>query len=101
MVPFSSTHGFKLVSWFIECKVPKSQLNEFFVSGLGNALSARYSSMHMLENILLVLDPHSAYLQWNQGQVDDGNRTLPFFYPNVLDSVKYLLRQIAYTYVFV
>jgi hypothetical protein len=94
--PFSSAHGFKLASWFIEGKVPKSRINEYFSSGLGNASSAGYSSMHTLENLLQALDPHSAYLQWNEGQVDDGKRTLPFFYRNVLDCVRYLLRQIAY-----
>jgi len=94
--PFSSGHGFKLPSWFIEAKVPKSPINEYFWSGLGNASSAGYSSMHTLENLLQALDTHSAYLQWNEGQVDDGKRTLPFFYRNVLDCVRYLLRQITY-----
>jgi len=94
--PFSSAHGFKLASWFIEGKVPKSRINESFLSGLGNASLAGYSSMHTLENLLQALDPHSAYLQWNEGQVDDGQRTLPFFYRNVLDGLRYLLRQIAY-----
>ena len=94
--PFSSAYSFKLASWFIEGKVPKSRINEYFSSGLGNASSAGYSSMHTLENLLLALDPHSAYLQWNEGYVDDGKRTLPFFYRNVLDCVRYLLRQIAY-----
>jgi len=28
--------------------------------------------MHTLDNLLQALDPHSAYLQWNEGQVDDG-----------------------------
>jgi len=93
--PFSSVPSCKLASWFIEGKVPKSQINEYFSSGLGNASSAGYSSMHTLEKLLQALDPHSAYLQWKEGQVDDGKRTLPFFYHNVLDCVRYLLRQIA------
>ena len=52
--------------------------------------------MHTLENLLQAFDPHSAYLQWNEGQVDDGKRTLQFFYRNVLDCVRHLLRQIAH-----
>jgi len=52
--------------------------------------------MHTLENLLQALDPHSAYLQWNKGQVDDCKRTLAFLYRNVLDCVSYLVRQIAY-----
>jgi len=42
------------------------------------------------------LDPHSLYLQWFEGQVEDTKRTLSFFYRNVLDCVRYLLRLIAY-----
>jgi len=60
--PFSGVNSFKLVSWFIEGKVPKSQMNEYFSSGFGNASSTGYSSMHMLENLLQALDPHSTYL---------------------------------------
>lgn len=94
--PFSSAHGFKLASWFIQGKVPKSRINGYFSSGLGNPASAGYSSMHTLENHLRFLDPYSPYLQWFEGQVEGGVRTLPFFYRNVLDCVRYLLRQIAY-----
>jgi len=51
--------------------------------------------MHTHENYLQALDPHRAYLQWNEGQVDDTKQTLPFFYRNILDCLRYLLRQIA------
>ncbi|RPA93469.1 hypothetical protein L873DRAFT_1705102 [Choiromyces venosus 120613-1] len=52
--------------------------------------------MHTLENHLRLLDPYSPYLQWFEGEVDDGKRTQHFFYRNILDCVRYLLRQIAY-----
>ena len=94
--PFTSAHGFKLASWFIQNKVSKSQIKEYFTNGLGNSALAAYNSMHTLENHLRILDPCSAYLQWFEGQVEDGSRTVPFFYRNVLDCVRYLLRQIAY-----
>jgi len=94
--PFSCAQGFKLASWFIQSQVPKSRINEYFSSGLGSSALVGYSSMHTLENHLRLLDPHSSYLQWLEGQVEDSKRTLPFFYRNVLDCVRYLLRQIAY-----
>jgi len=94
--PFNSEQGFKLASWFIEGKVSKSRINQYFSSGLGDAESGRYNSMHTLENHLRLLDPYSQYLQWFEGQVEDGQRTLPFLYRNVLGCVRYLLRQIAY-----
>ena len=52
--------------------------------------------MHTLENHLRFLDPYSGYLQWFEGQVEDGQRTLPLFYRNVLVCVRHHLRQIAY-----
>jgi len=94
--PFPSGQGFRLASWLLESKVPKSQINEYFASGLGNSESVGYGSMHTLEKHLRELDPYSRYLQWFEGQVEDGKRTLSFFYRNVLDCVRYLLRQIAY-----
>jgi len=77
--PFSGAQGFKLASWFIQSKVPKSRINKYFSSGLGSSALVGYSSMHMLENHLRSLDPHSSYLQWFEGQVEDSKRTLPFF----------------------
>jgi len=94
--PFASAQGFKLASWFIESKVSKTRINDYFSNGIGNSTSVGYSSMHTLENLLRHLDPYSPYLQWLEGHVEDGQRTLPFFYRNVLDCVRYLLRQIAY-----
>ena len=77
--PFNSQQGFKLASWFIEGKVSKSPINQYFLSGLGDAESVGYSSMHTLENHLRLLNPYSQYRQWFEGQVEDGQRTLPFF----------------------
>jgi len=94
--PFSCAQGFKQASWFIQSKVPKSRINEYFSNGLGNSALVGYSSMPTLENHLRSLDPHSSYLQWFEGQVEDSKTTLPLFYRNVLDCVRYLLCQIAY-----
>jgi len=34
--PFNSEQGFKLASWFIEGKVSRSRINQYFSSGLGD-----------------------------------------------------------------
>ena len=61
--PFTIAHGFKLASWFIQNKVPKSQINKYFTNRLSTSSSAGYNSMHALENQLPILDPYIAYLQ--------------------------------------
>jgi len=94
--PLPSRQGFRLAAWLLLSKVPKSQIDEYFASGLGNSESVGYGSMHMPEKHLRELDLYSRYLQWFEGQVEDGKRSLSFFYRNVLDCVRYLLRQIAY-----
>ena len=94
--PFTSGPGFKLASWFIESKVPKSRINDFFTTSLGDAACVGYSSMHTLQNHLRRVDPYGQYLQWFEGKVEFDQRTLPFFYRNILDCVRYLLCQIAY-----
>jgi len=93
---FASAQGFKLASWFIESKVSKTRINDYFSNAIGNLTSVTYSSMHTLENLLRHLDPYSPYLQWLEGHVEDSQSTLLFFYRNVLACVRYLLRQIAY-----
>jgi len=52
--------------------------------------------MYRLENVLQHLDLYSPYLPLLEGHVDDSQSRLPFFYRNVLDCVRYLLRLIAY-----
>ena len=96
MGTLSCAQGFKLASWFIKRKVHKSRIKEYFSSGLGSSVLVDNSCMHRLENQLGSLDPHSSYLQWFEGQVEDSKSTLPFFYRSVLDCVRYLLHQIAY-----
>ena len=61
--PFTSAHGFKLASWFLQSKVPKLWINEYFSSCLSNSASVSYSSQHTRENHLLSLDPYGYYLQ--------------------------------------
>ena len=98
------THGlhllvcgvFNLLLGFIESKVSKSQINDYFSSGLGNSASVGYSSIYTLEKHLRSLDPDRSYLRWFKGKVEDDKKTFPFFYRNILDCVRYLLRQITY-----
>jgi len=94
--PFSCKQGLKLASWFIQSRVSKSRMNEYFWGGLGSSVLVGYSSMPTLENRLRSLDPHRLYLEWFKGQVEDSKRTLPLFYHHVLDCVRYLLGQITY-----
>jgi len=60
---FNSAEGFKLASWFIDGKVSITRINDYFSSGLGNAESVRYSSMHTIENHLRFLDSYRQFLQ--------------------------------------
>ena len=66
-------------------------------SQLASLISALAGSnlMLTLENDLQILDPYRAYLQWFEGQVADGCRTVQFFDRIVLDCVRWLLRQMA------
>ena len=50
--PFPSGQGFRLASWLLESKVPKSRINEYFPSGLGNSESVGYGSIHTREKHL-------------------------------------------------
>ena len=88
---FTSALGLQLASWFIVSKVLKSQINNYFTSGLGDSASVGYSSMYTLEKGLRSLDPYASNLPWFEREVEDDKRTFPFFYRNILDCVRYLL----------
>jgi len=90
--PFPSGQGFRHASWLLEGKVPKSPINEYFTSGLGNSESVGYGCIHPLEKHLREFDRYSRYLQRFEGQVEDQKSTLSFFYCILLDCVRYLLR---------
>jgi len=94
--PFACAQGFKIASWFIESKVSKMWINHCFLNGIGNLTSVGSCSMHTFTNLLRHLDLYSLYLLWLEGDVEDSQRILLFFCWNVLDCVRYLLRQIAY-----
>jgi len=87
---------FKPGSWFIEEKAPKSRINQYHSSGLGDKESVGYSSIYTLENYLHLLDPYSQYLQWFERQVEHSQRTLPYSYYNILSCDRYRIHQIAY-----
>jgi len=93
--PFACAQGFEIASWIIESKVSKRGINDYVSNDIGNSTSVGYHSMHTLENLLRHLDPYSRYLQWLEGHLQNSQTTLPLFSLNVLDSVRYLLRQIA------
>jgi len=52
--------------------------------------------MHMFENHLRRLDHYTQYQQWFEGKVKDNEKTLSFFYHNIVDCIRYLICQIAY-----
>jgi len=57
--PSGQLEGFRLASWLLESKVPKSRMNEYFASGLGNSQCVGHGSMHTREKHLRELDPYS------------------------------------------
>ena len=61
--PLASAQGLNLASWFIERKLSKTRINDYFSNGIGNSTSVCYSSMHTFKNLLRHLDPYCPYLQ--------------------------------------
>ena len=42
------------------------------------------------------LDPLSDYLVWTDAAIDDGQHAATLYYRNILDCVRFLIRQVAY-----
>ena len=94
--PFSSEDDFNLASWFVRGKIAKSQINDYFAKGLGSRGAGSFRSAYTLRKHLEVLDPFGEYLAWTEATVDDGKHETTCYYRNVVDCVRYLIRQVAY-----
>ena len=44
-----------------------------------------------------VLDLFPQYLVWAEASIDDGRHATTFYYGNIIDCVRYLIRQVAYS----
>ena len=94
--PFQTLHDFKLARWFIQSKVPRSRIDEYFATGLSTSRLPSFSSAYKLEQCLNVVDPFREFLQWNEGTVHDGEQSSIFFYRDIIGCIQYLLAQVAY-----
>jgi len=95
--PFSSENDFNLVSWLVWSKVAKSQIDTYFAEGLGGTDSRSFRSAYTLRQHLYILDPFREYLVWAEASIDDSRHATTFYYGNIIDCVRYLIRQVAYS----
>jgi len=95
--PFSSENDFNLPSWFVWSKIAKLQSDGYFADGLGNTDSRAFRSAYNLRQDLDILDPFREYLVWAEASIDNGRPATTFYYQNIIDCVRYLIRQVAYS----
>jgi len=95
--PFSCENDFNLASWFVRSKVAKSQIDTDFAEGLGGTDSRSFLSAHTFRQDLAILDPFREYLVWAEASIDDGRHGTTCYYRNIIDCVRYLIRQVAYS----
>jgi len=96
--PFSSEDDFNLASWFVQSKVAKSQIIAYFAQGLGGTDSRSFRSDYSFRQHLNVLDPSREYLLWAEASIHDGRHATTFYYRNIIDCVRYPIRQVAYSW---
>ena len=93
----SSEKDFNLASWFVRSKVAKSQIDAYFAEGLGGRDSRSFFSTYTLPQYLDILDPFHEYLVRAEASIDDGRLATIFYYRNIIDCVRYLIREVAYS----
>jgi len=94
--PFSSENDFNLQSWFAQSRVAKSRIEAYFAERLGGTDSRSFRYAYTLRQHLDILDPIREYLVWAETSIDHSRHGTTFFYPNIIDCVRYLIRQVAY-----
>ena len=94
--PFSSERDFNLASWFVQSKVAKTRIDDYFGKGLGGMERGSFRSAYSLEKQLETLDPFREYLSWTEARLESGEHLTTFYYRNIVSCVRYLIRQVAY-----
>jgi len=94
--PFTFEDDFNLTSWLVRSKVAKSQIDGYFTEGLGGTDSRSFQSAYTMQQHLDVLDPFGESLVWTEAVIDDGRHAATFYCHNIIDCVRYLIRQVAY-----
>jgi len=94
---FSSEDDFNLASWFVRSKVAKSQIDAYIAQSLGSTDSRSFRFAYTLRQHLDALDPFREYLVWAEASIDDGRHATTLYYRNIIDCVRYLIHQVAYS----
>jgi len=94
--PFLSEDDFNLASWLVRSKVAKSQIDAYFAEGLGATDSRSFRSAYTMRQHLDVLDPFGECLVCTEAVIDHGRHAATFYYRNIIDCVRYLIRQVPY-----
>ena len=95
--PFGSEDNFNLAGWFVQGRVPKSQIKWYCLSGVDNSNGRLFRSNHTLRQHQYVLDQFGQYLIWAEVRIDDSGHATTFNYRNIIDCVRYLTRQVEYS----
>ena len=94
--PFSSKRDFNLASWFMQNKVARTRIDDYFGNGLGGMEGGSFRSSYSLEKQLATLDPFREYLSWTEATLESGEQSTTFYYRNIVFCVHYLIRLVAY-----
>jgi len=93
---FSSQDDSILASWQVRSKVAKWQIDVYFAEGLGGTDRRSFRSAYTMLQHLHFLDPFGEYLVWTEAVIDDGRHAATFYFWNIIDCVRYLIRQVMY-----
>ena len=92
--PFSSEGEFNSASWYVRNTVAKSQIDEYFADGLGSTDARSFRSVYTMRQHLDNPDPFGDYLVWTEAAIEDGQHATTFYYQNVIDCVRFLIRHV-------
>ena len=94
--PFPSKRDFNFASWFVQSKVPKTQIDDYFGKGLRGMEHGSFQSVYLLEKQLDTLDLFREYLSWTEATLESGEQSTTFYYRNIVSCVRYLIWQVNY-----
>ena len=94
--PFSSERDFNLDSWFVQSKVAKTRIDNYFGKGLGGMERGSFRSACWLGGRLGTLGLFGGCLSWAGAILKSGEQSTTFYYRNIVSCVRYHIVQVAY-----
>ena len=97
--PFGDEESYNFTEWLVEANVTDGNITSFFKRSMPLKDTVPFKSAYMLRQLIDKMEDGLGWESWKEGNIndlgwnDDHNDPIRFYYRDIFDCVKWLLRQ--------